>query len=281
MVSISSEKTNVIQDIFSRDKVVIGVVHCDAFPGTPKYRGVSVSDIINRAVTDAENYISGGVHGLIVENHGDIPFSKPEDIGPETSAIMAVITHLLRERFSVPLGINVLANAAIPAMATALAGGADFIRVNQWANAYIANEGFVEGAAAKALRYRSQLRAESIKIFADSHVKHGSHAIVADRTVAELTRDVEFFEADAVIATGQRTGDSATLDEINDIGSATSLPLLVGSGVTSENVCQILGVTSGVIVASALKHGGVWWNPVDPDRVRHFMSVAAKVTGEP
>lgn len=281
MVSISSEKSNVIQDIFSRDKVVIGVVHCDAFPGAPKYRGSSVIDIINRAVTDAENYISGGVHGLIVENHGDIPFSKPEDIGPETSAIMAVITHILRERFSVPLGINVLANAAIPAMATALAGGADFIRVNQWANAYIANEGFVEGAAAKALRYRSQLRAESIKIFADSHVKHGSHAIVADRTVAELTRDVEFFEADAVIATGQRTGDSATLDEINDIGSATSLPLLVGSGVTPENVCQILGVTSGVIVASALKHGGVWWNPVDTDRVRHFMSVAAKVTGEP
>ncbi len=281
MVAISSEKTNVIQDIFSRDKVVIGVVHCEAFPGTPKYRGASVDNIINRAISDAENYISGGVHGLIVENHGDIPFSKPDDIGPETSAIMAVITHTLRQRFAVPLGINVLANAAIPAMATALAGGADFIRVNQWANAYIANEGFIEGAAAKALRYRSQLRAESIRIFADSHVKHGSHAIVADRTVAELTRDVEFFEADAVIATGQRTGDSATLDEINDIGAATSLPLLVGSGVTPENVCQILGVTSGVIVASALKFGGVWWNPVDPDRVRHFMSVAANVTGEP
>jgi predicted TIM-barrel enzyme len=29
-------------------------------------------------------------------------------------------------------------------------GRADFVRVNQWANAYIANEGFIEGAAAKA-----------------------------------------------------------------------------------------------------------------------------------
>src|SRR5437763_1761049 len=82
-----------------------------------------------------------------------------------------------------------------------------FGRVNQWANAYVANEGIVEGAAAEALRYRSALRAEDIRIFADAHVKHGAHAIVQDRPLEELVRDVEFFSADAVIATGQRTGD--------------------------------------------------------------------------
>lgn len=193
---------------------------------------------------------------------------------------MAVITEKVRERFGVPLGINVLANAAIPALATALAGGADFVRVNQWANAYIANEGFIEGAAAKALRYRSQLRAEHIRVFADSHVKHGSHAIVADRSIQELTRDVDFFEADAVIATGQRTGDSATLGEIDEIRAATELPLLVGSGVTPANVCQILSRTQGVIVASALKSDGVWWNDVELARVKHFMSVAQAVLEE-
>lgn len=200
--------------------------------------------------------------------------SKPEDIGHETSALMAVITEKVRERFAVPLGINVLANAAIPAMAIALAGGADFVRVNQWANAYIANEGFIEGAAAKALRYRSMLRAEHIRVFADSHVKHGSHAIVADRSIQELTRDVDFFEADAVIATGQRTGDSATMAEIDEIRAATELPLLVGSGVTPANVKQILGRTQGVIVASTMKVDGVWWNDVELARVKHFMSVA-------
>lgn len=274
MVAISAEKIDAIQAIFSRPKAVIGVIHCDPFPGSPKYRGKPVSAIIDRALRDAENYILGGVHGLIVENHGDIPFSKPEDIGPETPALMAVITEKVRERLGVPLGINVLANAALPAFATALAGGADFIRVNQWANAYIANEGFIEGAAAKALRYRSQLRAEHIRVFADSHVKHGSHAIVADRSIQELTRDVDFFEADAVIATGQRTGDSATLEEIDEIRAAATLPLLVGSGVTPANVCQILERTQAVIVASALKVDGVWWNDVDRDRVKHFMAVA-------
>ncbi|TPV30178.1 BtpA/SgcQ family protein [Pantoea anthophila] len=281
MVAISAEKIDAIQAIFSRPKAVIGVIHCDPFPGSPKYRGKPVSAIIDRALRDAENYIAGGVHGLIVENHGDIPFSKPEDIGPETPALMAVITEKVRERFGVPLGINVLANAALPAFATALAGGADFIRVNQWANAYIANEGFIEGAAAKALRYRSQLRAEHIRVFADSHVKHGSHAIVADRSIRELTRDVDFFEADAVIATGQRTGDSATLEEIDEIRAATTLPLLVGSGVTPANVCQILARTQAVIVASALKVDGVWWNDVDRERVKAFMAVAQPALEQP
>lgn len=274
MASISAEKPSAIQDIFSRKKVVIGVVHCEAFPGSPQYKGQSFAKIIDRALYDAKSYIEGGVHGLIVENHGDIPFSKPEDIGPETAALMSVITDRIKMEFGVPLGINVLANAALPALATALAGGADFIRVNQWANAYIANEGFIEGAAAKALRYRSLLRAEHIRVFADSHVKHGSHAIVADRSIQELTRDVDFFQADAVIATGQRTGDSATLEEIDEIRSATALPLLVGSGVTPDNVGQILQRTQGVIVASTLKVGGVWWNEVEPARVTHFMAAA-------
>ncbi len=87
-------------------------------------------------------------------------------------------------------------------------------------------------AAAKALRYRSMLRAEHIRVFADSHVKHGSHAIVADRSIQELTRDVDFFEADAVIATGQRTGDSATMAEIDEIRAATELPLWWAPGDT-------------------------------------------------
>ncbi|WP_263298401.1 BtpA/SgcQ family protein [Rhodobacter sp. TJ_12] len=253
---------------------MIGMIHCPAFPGAPRYRGETVDAIYDACMRDAERLIAGGLHGLIVENHGDVPFSKPEDIGPETPAMMAVVTDRLRTAFGVPLGINVLANAPLPALATAVAGGAQFIRVNQWANAYVANEGFMEGRAAEAMRYRSLLRAERVKVFTDSHVKHGAHAIVADRTIGELTRDLAFFDADAIIATGQRTGNSATVEEIDEIGAATHLPLLVGSGVTEENISMILDRTNGVIVASSLKEGGVWWNPVDPERVKSFVAAA-------
>jgi uncharacterized protein len=219
--------------------------------------------------------VARGLHGLIAENHGDIPFSKPDDIGPETAAFLSFVTDRVRRATGVPVGTNVLANAPPPAIAPAVAGGAAFIRVNQWANACVANEGFMEWRAGEALRYRSLLRAENVRIFADAHVKHGSHAIVADLSVTELTRDLAFFDADCVIATGQRTGHAASLEEIGEIADATHLPVLVGSGVTEDNIVSILSRANGVIFASALMVGGVWWKPVEPERVARFVDRAA------
>lgn len=277
MALISDNSANAIVEVFGRGKALIGMIHVPPLPGSPRYRGEPMAEIIDFCLKDAEALVANGMHGLMVENHGDVPFRKPGNIGHETSACLAVITDRLTRAFAVPYGISVLANAAIPAFAVAAAAGARFIRVNQWANAYVANEGFIEGEAAEALRYRSTLRAEGVRVFADSHVKHGAHAITADRSIPELTRDLAFFDADAVIATGQRTGDSATMEEIDIIAASTHLPLLVGSGVTPANVAQILGRTQGVIVASALKVGGVWWNPVEPARVKTLVEAAAPV----
>jgi len=274
LTTIPDRAPAAIRDIFGTDKPLIGVVHCPPLPGSPRYRGTPIGEIYDACLRDADRYMTGGLSGMIIENHGDVPFSKPEDLTPETAAFLSVVADRIRTATAAPLGINVLANAPIHAFAVAVASGAAFIRVNQWANAYIANEGFMEGRAAEAMRYRSLLRAEQVRVFADSHVKHGAHAITADRAIVELTRDLAFFDADVVIATGQRTGDSATMAEIDEVRSATALPLLVGSGVTAANVASILARTDGVIVASSLKEGGVWWNSVSIERVRAFVSAA-------
>ncbi|ESW63259.1 BtpA protein [Mesorhizobium sp. LSJC277A00] len=184
---------------------------------------------------------------------------------------MSVVSDRIRRELGRPIGINVLANASIPALSIASASGAAFVRVNQWANAYIANEGLIEGEAARAMRFRAKLRANGIRIFADAHVKHGAHAIVGDRPIEEQVKDLVFFDADAVIATGQRTGHAADLSYIRMIKDAAGLPTLVGSGVTPDNANDILDIVDGVIVASSLKHDGVWWNQVDPQRVKAFI----------
>lgn len=274
-------RPDAIQGLFGRTHVVIGVIHCLPLPGAPEYDGRAMAEIIRHAVAEGRRYAEGGVDGLIVENHGDIPFAKADQLGPETAACMAVIAAAVGSACPVPIGINVLANAAQVAIAVAKASGAGFIRVNQWANAYVANEGFVEGPAGSASRYRAALRAADVRIFADVHVKHGAHAVTADRSIPELARDVEFFGADAAIATGQRTGHSASLEELRAIREGTVLPVLVGSGVTPANVGEMFGVARGVIVASWLKRDGVWWNEVDPDRVRSFMAEADRARPQP
>ena len=275
-MAVYRAKPNAIQAIFARRKAVIGVIHLHALPGSPEYDGASMDALLAHALSEAERYRAGGLDGLIVENHGDIPFAKPADLGPETAACMAVITQAVRTATRLPVGVNVLANGAVQALAVAKAAGAAFIRVNQWANAYVANEGFMEGRAAEAARYRAWLHARNVKIFADVHVKHGAHAITADRSIQELARDVEFFDADVAIATGQRTGDSATTEELRTIAAGTSLPVAVGSGVNPDNVGDILSVADAVIVASYFKQDGVWWNEVDPARVATFMQAVAK-----
>lgn len=267
-------RPDAIQGLFGRSHAVIGVIHCLPFPGAPDYEGRPMDAIVAHAVAEARRYVEGGVDGLIVENHGDIPFAKPDQLGPETAACMAVTAAAVRGACNVAVGINVLANAAHAALAVAKASGAQFVRVNQWANAYVANEGFMEGPAGSAARYRVAIGARDVRVFADVHVKHGAHAITADRSVAELARDVEFFGADGAIATGQRTGDSATLEELRAIAAGTALPVLVGSGVNPDNVGDMFSVARAVIVASWLKRDGVWWNEVDPDRLRTFMQAA-------
>ncbi|MEO9190022.1 MAG: BtpA/SgcQ family protein [Acetobacteraceae bacterium] len=269
-------KPDAIATLFARRKAVIGVIHLLPLPGSPGYDGQPMDALTEFALAEAERYRAGGMDGLIVENHGDIPFAKPDRLGPETAACMAVITDAVRRATGLPVGVNVLANGALAALAVAKAAGAQFVRVNQWANAYVANEGFIEGPAAEATRYRAWLHAQPVRVFADVHVKHGAHAITADRSLGELARDVEFFDADVAIVTGQRTGDSASMDELRAIAAGTALPVVVGSGVTPANVGDILALADGVIVASALKRDGVWWNPVDPERLAAFAQAVAR-----
>jgi len=274
--AVFRQKPNAIEQIFGRRKAIIAVIHSLPLPGSPDYDGQPMDEIIGFAIAEAGRYRDGGADGLIVENHGDIPFAKPDRLGPETAACMAVMTDAVRRQSGLPVGVNVLANGAVQALAVAKAAGAAFVRVNQWSNAYVANEGLMDGPAGEAMRYRAWLHAKSVRVFADVHVKHGAHAITGDRTIQELARDNEFFDADAAIATGQRTGDSATMEELQTIAAGTALPVIVGSGVTPDNIGDIFTVADAVIVASYLKRDGVWWNPVDPERMNIFMQAVKK-----
>lgn len=279
-MQISGSRPSALNTIFETKIPLIGDVHLPPLPGTPRYRGENMTAIIDRALRDAEAFEKGGMDGIILENHGDIPFLKPNEIGPEIIAAMAAIAARVTDAAGVPVGINLLANASLGALAIAKASGGRFIRVNQWVNAYVSNEGFIEGESARALRYRKQIDAEDVAIFADVHVKHGSHAIVGDRPVSEQAGDAEFYDADVAIATGNRTGEAVPQDEISAIREGTRLPVIAGSGITATNASTILPLLDGAIVGSSLKEGGVWWNPVELGRVKALVEAVKPLRTE-
>ena len=243
------ESKPVLERLFGTSKPIIGMVH--VLP-----RNGSLAQVYEQAVEEALILEEGGVDGILLENAGDIPFLKPDDIGFETIGGMSVIVDRVRRATKLPLGFNIVANAAKASLACAKSSGAQFVRVNQWANAYVANEGIVEGAASQAMRYRRALDGEDIVVLADVHVKHGSHAIVGDRDIEDQARDVEFFGAEVLIATGTRTGHATAPSEVKQIRAGSVGPILVGSGFSSENAAELLSVADGAIVGSYVKGNG-------------------------
>ena len=273
-------KANAVTQIFKTDKAVIGMIHLKPLPGAPRFTGGNLDAAFDFAMNDVRAYEEGGIDGLIIENAWDIPFPKPDEVGLETVAALTALTLRIKQETDLPIGINCLANAVIPSLAVAKAADVPFVRVNQWVNAYVANEGFIEGISARAMRYRASIKGDDIKIFADVHVKHGSHAIVADRSLAEQTRDNIFFDADVLIATGNRTGDETPKAEVEGIKNHTDLPVIVGSGMSKDNARKILSLCNGCIVGSSLKYDGEWWNQVDLVRVKALMEVVVALREE-
>lgn len=270
-------KTNALTQMFGVNKPIIGMVHSLPMPGSPRFKKFNLDEVYQFGIEEALRLKEGGVDGIMLENAWDLPFAKPDEIGSETVAAMAVLGWQIREATGLPLGINILANAGMASLATAKACKAQFIRLNQWANAYVANEGFIEGKSGQIMRYRSWIEADDVKVLADVHVKHGSHAIVADRSLAEQARDSEFFDADILIATGQRTGDTTPLTEIKGIQEAVTLPVIVGSGLTAENAPEILAVADGAIVGTSIKSEGVWWEQISVERLKTLMAVVQDI----
>lgn len=251
------------------DNAVVGMIHVGALPGTPRYAG-SMSTIVDRAVREAETYERAGLDAIAVENMHDVPYLRGA-VGPEITAAMTVVARAVTQAVSLPCGIQILAGANREAFAVALAAGLSFVRVEGYVFAHVADEGIIESSAGELLRYRAALKADCIAVVCDLKKKHAAHAITSDVDIAETAKAAAFFLADGVIVTGPSTGCIADLDELRAVREATSLPVLVGSGVTAENVGAYLEVADAVIVGSSFKAGGRWDNEIEPERVRRLM----------
>lgn len=245
-------------------KLFIGVVHLPPLPGAPGWHG-SMDRVINHAVADAVALSRGGAHALFIENFGDTPFTRGP-VGPETVAGMCRVASAIREHVTLPFGFNVLRNDPKAGLALCAACGGGFVRVNVHTGAMVTDQGVIEGNAYETVRYRRTI-APLAQIFADVHVKHatplgqGSIEIAA---VDTLHRGA----ADALIVSGTSTGSATELDELIRVRKAAPRArILIGSGVTPDNVTDYLEYADGVIVGTSLKFRAQVHNHVDAKRV--------------
>jgi uncharacterized protein len=273
--SISTMDTRgVVKALFEVPRALIGTIHVGALPGTPGSKK-SVAAIAEDVAREARVYERAGFHGLAIENTHDRPYLKGS-VGPEIGAAMAVIGSEVRRASSLPLGVQVLAGANLWALAVAHACGAAFVRVEGFVFAHVADEGLIESSAGALLRYRRTIGAENVKIFADIKKKHSAHAITADVDIVETAKATEFFQANGVIVSGVSTGEPADAREVQAVSEAVSIPTLIGSGITPENIGEY-GAASAFIVGSSVKKDGKWENELEEARVKAVVRALEKI----
>jgi membrane complex biogenesis BtpA family protein len=247
------------------------MVHLLPLPGAPDFSG-NISEIYDLAETEARILATAGVDGLIIENFGDEPYLIGE-AAPEQLALIAAITYQVRRQTGVPIGVNVQFNAWQAEMAIAYGSMADFVRAEVFVDTVISAQGMVSPCSAQITRYRRQLGASNVLIFADIQTKYTTNLL--PQALAQSAQDAVSAGADALIVTGAATGQATPLDAVADVKQHVNCPVLVGSGTTLENLEKVLATADGAIVRSALKEGGLAQNMVSERRATAFMEKAA------
>ncbi len=254
---------------FQIEKPIIGMIHLQAMPNTPNYRG-STTAIIEKALQEAIVLQRAGIDAIAIENMHDTPYVKGE-ANPEVVAMMSIVGYKIKQLTQIPCGVQVLAGANQSALAIAKAAGLDFVRVEGFVFGHIADEGWIDGCAGELMRYRRHIEGGNILVLADIKKKHSAHALTADVDIVETAKAAAFFQSDGVIVTGVATGQTADLKEIEAVKELTNMPVLVGSGVNLQNVEAYWKAADALIVGSYFKKEGHWANDVEEKRVRALM----------
>ena len=258
------------KQVFSNPKPIIGMVHIGALPGTPLYD--PDLDLVAAARADLLALQDAGFDAVMFGNENDRPYEFSVDMA--STASMAAIIGQLKADISVPFGVNVLWDP-MSSVALGVATGAAFMR-EIMTGTYASDMGPWNPDAGEALRYRNRLGRQDMAMLYNISAEFAYS--LDQRSLADRARSAVFSSIpDAVLVSGQITGEAAALSDLQAVKEALpDTPVLANTGVRHNSVAQVLAVADGCIVGSSLKVDGNTWNAIDPERARDFIVEANK-----
>jgi membrane complex biogenesis BtpA family protein len=269
--------SKLIKEWFGVDKAIIAMAHFPALPGTPHYNpALGVDGMLSSMQKDVQALLQGGVDAIMFCNEDDRPYSFEADF--EAVAVMTRIVTELHPKDR-PFGVDFLWNARAP-LAVAKATGASFIR-EVVTGVYESDMGLWAPDAAEIFRYRHQIDAGDVKIFANITPEFASP--LGERSVAQRARSAAVSSiVDAILIAGPMAGAEPDISWLKEAKDAVgdSVPVLLNTGARVDNIRSFLQVADGAIVGSSLKVDGHTWNPVDPQRVKLFMDEVRQFRSE-
>ena len=267
--------SSLFKKIFYNKKPIIGMVHL--LPTNNKVN-LDFELILEKALLDCNSLLEGGVDSIMIENNYDFPHTELVD--PKTVSIMTLVCREIRKLTNLPIGICTLWNDYQTSFSLAKICKLQYVRIPVFVNSVETSYGKIFACPEKIIEFRKTLQAEDIAIINDIHVKHS--IIISPLTLVESAQMSKLYGSDAVIITGKWTADSPLLEDLKNVSNLNITPVLVGSGVTSDNKIIMLENSNGLIVGTYFKEGQNNQNEVniksfeariDTKKVKNFMSL--------
>lgn len=261
----------IIEQMKSKGGVLIGMVHTLPLPGTMNHGG-SMDAIIEKAISDAKTLEEAGFDAVLVEATLDRPMGMARK--SLQLAAMSAICSAVHRAVSIPMGVSYVSSDCQEMFSIARASGADFVRISAFVDTVRFAVGVVEPCAVRAWEVRRDGGMQDIAILADIQVKH-AEMVYPQTTLEQSAYLAQTQGADAIIVTGNATGEETPIETIQRVVKVVKIPVVVGSGVAESNLSEQMKLAKGFIVGSSVKVGGNLAAPVDPE----LASALAKARG--
>ncbi len=239
--------------LFPREKIIIGLTHLPPLPDYPESPGIDA--IREHALADLRVLRQCGVDGILIENEYDRPH-RILAAAATLDAMTAVTEAIVAAAGDFVVGCEILLNDPRASLDVASSCNAKFIRTDYFVDRMSRSEyGEFDIDPQGLMDHRERTGASEILVLADIQVKYAT--MLEERSLAESAELACRMRADAVIVTGDETGDAPSIAQLRAartgvVADGQNIPVLIGSGLTAGNAGELLAECDGAIVGTAL-----------------------------
>lgn len=242
------------------------MIHLPPLPGYPKHP--SMDAVIKKALADLEALQTAGFDGALVENDND----QPHQIGVSKiieEAFSEIMENVLKEA-KISIGMEIIYDM-LATVKVAHKVGAQFVRLDVFVDDVETQWGKISSQADQIISLKKKLGAKKLVLLTDIQVKHAK--MIDKKSLEQSAKEAIRYTSDALIVTGDWTGHSPRLKDCKKVKKVSkNTPILIGSGLSKDNVTQLFKYADGAIVGTSIKKGDY----VDLDKARKLMEIVNK-----
>jgi len=250
-----------INTLFQSKKPLIGMVH---LPRLNDVRDILVP--IQKAIADIKALGKAGFNGVLLENYNDDP--EYETVTPMQAASMAMIAWEVSKICTIPFGVQLLLNDWEASLAICRLTKASFTRLDVFVDNVTGKWGDIYPETDKIMAYK-KLVCPDLLLFTDVQVKH-KQMIDPAKTLEQSVQEAVLANSDGIVVTSSKTGEETPMETIRRAKAASGdRPVLIGAGVSAENIVAQLSVADAAIVGTSIMTNGA----VDLEKAKKLVAL--------